>query len=117
MSRYCGWVIFAPVQLAAQNFGFCLEVESGAYSVCIITCGGGFYRFYEDIAVFKELFGIGADKLSNVNAGKRNPRYTVHFLKTQRFENSFFTCHFLTSLLNYVNAIQRGAKAPLCMAV
>ena len=117
MSRYCGGVVFAPVQFAAQNFGFCLEVESGAYAVSIITCGCGLNCLYEDISVFEELFGIGADKLSNMNAGKRNPRYTVHFLKTQRFENSFLTCHFLTSLLNYVNAIQRGARAPLCMVV
>ena len=97
VARYRGRVVLAPVEAAAEDFGFGLEVEGRADAVGVIALRGGLYGVDEDVSVFKHFFGVGADELRDMYAGEGDPRYAVYLFKTQGFENSFFTVHTFTS--------------------
>ena len=98
VARNRGRVVLAPVEAAAENLGFGLEVEGRADAVRIIALRGGLYGVDEDVSVFKHFFGVGADELRDMYAGEGDPRYAVYLFKTQGFEDSFFTVHKFTSL-------------------
>ena len=97
MARNRGRVVLAPVEAAAEDFGFGLEVEGRADAVGVIALRGGLYGVDEDVSVFKHFFGVGADELRDMYAGEGDPRYAVYLFETQGFENSFFTVHTFTS--------------------
>ena len=90
MGDHHGWRIFGPHQLAAQNFGFDLQIEHHRLAVGRVQAVGFQQRF-------EQFFGVGQNgarrmtfQQADMHAGKRHPGDGRGGFVSEGFEKQFF---------------------------
>lgn len=91
MPRYSRRVVLRPVKAATEHLCLRLKVESRAYTICIIAFACGANRFNEQILILQKFFCVRPDELGDMHTREGDPWDSVHFLKFQGSQNSFFT--------------------------